>query len=796
MNSQNYQPNDSERPENLGIGSYLAKAAHAREGTTKIPMGVLKPKPAHPLFHKENTEFSAVSTSSNSASSNLPQPTISLPTRSQSSLGGYTSNSAPSSLPAYSKNTYLNRKTSGSEPYVPVHSKIYSASKRQTSIPTYRQQQGIGGVNANKNGRNDTASKDRSEIIDYQKERITQLSNEIRELKTSAKELQYSKQQSVDIISDLKEAVTKLQHESDILKTNHNHEMELAQHKMDAQKREEMESLKSQYKQKFEEALKETQADFESREAQLHQKFNDTTTSLKTDLEEERAKHAAEVSNLIENYSFKLETKKNDLEKRHNAEIKRLQAENSHIAEEHKTVRQHERDLEAELAITKAQLNSTTNERDRYKNIKENYEIQQGNLQNNISQYESSVEGLKQQLAIRDAEVHELRSRLINEEALRRKLHNKLQDMKGNIRVYCRPRPLVGPKEHDRIEMAFPDRDSEGQKLQIVSEHQDTFTAAKTTRTQQFEFDKVFTPQTTNKDVFLEISELVQSALDGYNVCIFAYGQTGSGKTYTMQSPGDGMIPLTIDQIFRTAEKMKKTGWSYKFSGEFLEIYNEHINDLLAGTALETTRAYLPTGKLHIKHFPETQKTIVEGLTQVALDSPVQVHELLRQASKNRSTAATNANDRSSRSHSVFVLRLEGHNAITGEKREGVLNLIDLAGSERLSSSQTTGDRLKETQAINKSLSSLVDVITALGNSGTLPTFGGYNAVTATPGGHTANNFVPFRNSKLTHLLQYSLSGSSKTLMLVNVSSFKQHESETINSLRFATKVNHTKLRR
>jgi kinesin family protein C1 len=226
------------------------------------------------------------------------------------------------------------------------------------------------------------------------------------------------------------------------------------------------------------------------------------------------------------------------------------------------------------------------------------------------------------------------------------------------------------------------------------------------------------------------------------------------------------MIPQAVHQIYTVAETLKEKGWKYTMEGSFLEIYNENINDLL-GRPEEMDKR-----KHEIKHDTSRGKTTVTDLTTVNLDSSQRVSQLLEKASGNRSVAATKANERSSRSHSVFILRLSGTNSVTGERSEGVLNLIDLAGSERLDHSQSTGDRLKETQAINKSLSCLGDVIYALGNS--------------KEGGH-----IPYRNSKLTYLLQYSLGGNSKTLMFVNVSPLRQHLNETLCSLRFATKVRH-----
>ncbi|KAH9434870.1 hypothetical protein MCOR02_003834 [Pyricularia oryzae] len=359
----------------------------------------------------------------------------------------------------------------------------------------------------------------------------------------------------------------------------------------------------------------------------------------------------------------------------------------------------------------------------------------------------------------------EAKQKLIKEETERRVLFNKYQELKGNIRVMCRVRPVLDRSEGEEAGLAFPDSKTSAQ-IDVQTEERSA-TGTVTRRVMPFEFDRVFAPNVQNEEVFGEISQLVQSALDGFNVCIFCYGQTGSGKTYTMSSP-DGMIPRATNMIYETIEQLKQKSWTYTMEGSFVEVYNEELHDLLAS---ERERR-----KLTIQHDEVRKQTTVVNCKTVHLDRPEKVETMLREAQGNRSVAATKANERSSRSHSVFMLKLVGTNSATGERCEGTLNLVDLAGSERLKHSQAEGDRMRETQSINKSLSCLGDVIEALGRKGS-----------SSPGAH-----VPYRNSKLTHLLQFSLGGNSKTLMFVMVSPLEAHLKETVTSLRFATKVHNT----
>lgn len=253
-------------------------------------------------------------------------------------------------------------------------------------------------------------------------------------------------------------------------------------------------------------------------------------------------------------------------------------------------------------------------------------------------------------------------------------------------------------------------------------------------------------------------------------MCIFAYGQTGSGKTFTMLNDTDGVIPMTLDHFFDWTHSLKERGWHYQFKAQFVEIYNEQIIDLLRSLNNDQNSSQ----KYEIRHNPVLQRTTITNVTTIELKSRSMVNKLLKTATKMRSTASTNSNERSSRSHSIFTIHIHGYNSITEEKSDGVLNLVDLAGSERIDTSNVTGERLRETQNINRSLSCLGDVIYSLNGND--------------------NKHIPFRNSKLTYLLQYSLLGNSKTLMFVNVSPSIGQVKETINSLRFASKVNAVKL--
>jgi kinesin family protein C2/C3 len=242
-------------------------------------------------------------------------------------------------------------------------------------------------------------------------------------------------------------------------------------------------------------------------------------------------------------------------------------------------------------------------------------------------------------------------------------------------------------------------------------------------------------------------------------------GQTGSGKTFTMEgSPGNiGVSPRAVNELFRVIDSTAED-WVYTVTFSTLEIYNETIRDLLeSGTDRE---------KLDVRQTP--QGNSVPGLTEIQVTSTEQVMSLMAQGQSNRAVGSHDMNEHSSRSHSILTLVCEGKCLRDGNTTYGKLHLIDLAGSERIGKTDASGDRLKEAQNINRSLSALGDVINALGNK--------------------KNSHVPYRNSKLTFLLQDSLGGNSKVLMFVNISPAIYNLGETVCSLNFAARCRNVEL--
>ncbi|KMT11160.1 hypothetical protein BVRB_5g110900 [Beta vulgaris subsp. vulgaris] len=337
-----------------------------------------------------------------------------------------------------------------------------------------------------------------------------------------------------------------------------------------------------------------------------------------------------------------------------------------------------------------------------------------------------------------------------------RKLYNELQDLKGNIRVYCRIRPfrpwenemqtiLENIGEHGELTVTNPVKPKDSQK--------------------SFKFNKVYGPMATQAEVFSDTQPLIRTILDGYNVCIFAYGQTGSGKTYTMSGPDNaskedwGVNYRALDDLFQISED-RRSFFAYNIGVQMIEIYNEQIRDLLSSDGVQKKLGILATPQAHGLAVPDASMHTVRSTEDVI--------ELMNIGLSNRSVSATAMNERSSRSHSVVTIHVQGEDLKSGATSHGSLHLVDLAGSERVDRSEAAGDRLKEAQHINKSLSALGDVIFSLSQK---------------------NPHVPYRNSKLTQVLQASLGGRAKTLMFVQVNPDVNSYTESISTLKFAERV-------
>ncbi|CAN1784271.1 Kinesin-like protein KIN-14G, partial [Linum perenne] len=336
-----------------------------------------------------------------------------------------------------------------------------------------------------------------------------------------------------------------------------------------------------------------------------------------------------------------------------------------------------------------------------------------------------------------------------------RKLYNQVQDLKGNIRVYCRVRPFL-PGEVSRFSSV--DHIEEG-NITIATPSKYGKEGRKT-----FTFNKVFGPMATQAEVFVDTQPLIRSVLDGYNVCIFAYGQTGSGKTYTMTGPdelteeGLGVNYRALSDLFHLSAQRKEV-ISYRISCQMLEIYNEQVRDLLTSDGINK--------RLEI-HNSSNNGLNVPDAVLMPVSSTSDVINLMNTGHSNRAVSATSMNERSSRSHSCLTVHVQGKDLTSGNVIHGSMHLVDLAGSERVDKSEVTGDRLKEAQHINKSLSALGDVIASLAAKST---------------------HVPYRNSKLTQLLQDSLGGQAKTLMFIHISPEFEALGETLSTLKFAERV-------
>uniref|UniRef100_A0A2K6TDR2 Kinesin-like protein n=1 Tax=Saimiri boliviensis boliviensis TaxID=39432 RepID=A0A2K6TDR2_SAIBB len=333
-----------------------------------------------------------------------------------------------------------------------------------------------------------------------------------------------------------------------------------------------------------------------------------------------------------------------------------------------------------------------------------------------------------------------------------------------NVKVVVRCRPLNEREKSMCYKQAVSVDEMRGtitvHKTDISNEPPKTFT-----------FDTVFGPESKQLDVYnLTARPIIDSVLEGYNGTIFAYGQTGTGKTFTMEGVRAvpelrGIIPNSFAHIFGHIAKAEgDTRFLVRVS--YLEIYNEEVRDLLGKDQ---------TQRLEVKERPDVG-VYIKDLSAYVVNNADDMDRIMTLGHKNRSVGATNMNEHSSRSHAIFTITIEcSEKGIDGNMhvRMGKLHLVDLAGSERQAKTGATGQRLKEATKINLSLSTLGNVISALVDG--------------------KSTHVPYRNSKLTRLLQDSLGGNSKTMMCANIGPADYNYDETISTLRYANRAKNIK---
>ena len=417
------------------------------------------------------------------------------------------------------------------------------------------------------------------------------------------------------------------------------------------------------------------------------------------------------------------------------------------------------------------------------------------------------------------AEVARLQQRLALESNTRRKLLHEVQDLRGTVRVYCRPRPFVQSGTNSLTgTLSLPSNE-------ILVVHRERLPSATDTAPLSFEFDRIFSPDMDQREVYSEVEELVLCALDGYNVCLMSYGQSGSGKTYTMLGnvsyPGNDIVEITnygihlqgVCQLLTVSEH-RSDRYEDRFTLSIVEVTGEKLCDLIAGTSFGEVHGVLGTDasvaierkgskvskrsddeaysqmssksrKLEIRTNDDGE-TIVQGVVTVNISSIDDVIELWTQTLSLRASRlkelGTDLESHEAASHMIATLRVVSTNIATGVGTQGKIQFVEFAGADltpqrssgKFKNSKANEDVLVpvgnklEWKYTNKSLATVLDVVTAK-----------TQFVRA----------VPYRNSTITHLLQDALEGDTKVMMLLCVSADPKDLQPTASTLRLGTKM-------
>ncbi|TYG95038.1 hypothetical protein ES288_A11G235500v1 [Gossypium darwinii] len=336
-------------------------------------------------------------------------------------------------------------------------------------------------------------------------------------------------------------------------------------------------------------------------------------------------------------------------------------------------------------------------------------------------------------------------SPLVNE---KKRLFNDLLTAKGNIKLFCRTRPLFEDEGPSIVE--FPD-----ECTIRINTGDDTIANPK----KDFEFDRVYGPHVGQAELFSDVQPFVQSALDGYNISIFAYGQTRSGKTHTMEGSNHdrGLYARCFEELFDLANSDLTSTSKFNFSVTAFDLYNEQIRDLLSESGSTLPKICL--------ELPESSVELVQD----KVDNPMDFSKVLKAAFQSRESDTSKFNV----SHLIIMVHIYYSNVISGENSYSKLSLIDLAGSDGQILEEDSGERVTDILHVMKSLSALGDVLSSLTSK---------------------KDNIPYENSMLTNILADSLGGNSKSLMIVNICPNAANLSETLSSLNFTARARNSVL--
>lgn len=627
----------------------------------------------------------------------------------------------------------------------------------------------IGALHKEKSAGHDATNKERMIQLETELKQMLQNQENSFELKTKMESLNREVEQSKKVCSDLERKNDTLTQELSSTKTL-NKNLEEANGKLQV-------SLETAEKNVLE---LEQELDSVAKETDDIQALLDKVTAEKEEmaLEIERLRSQLHNEENARTHVQDIEAKMSLQLHESTLEIKKVKSERDNALNEIDSLRKELEALRAEIVNEKKKLSTELSLKDAEIQAK-TCELTESNLR-----YQS----IQEKLSTFDLREADLLYKIHMQDEIRRRLHDRVIQLTGNIRVFVRVRPTIENEANAASKdiatpFSFPsifDKGSSKSSVKMEDDLTKRFVIctepvkdrgglSQRRKVLKYGFDNVFSPDHNQEDVWAATEPLIQSAVDGFNVCVFSYGQTGSGKTYTMLGTKEnpGLITRSVKKLFDSKNMLEVTSngkLDVNISVELLEIYNEQVRDLL-------TKTKDGRGFKNLNISPNSNEAVGNKVCDAS--NADEVARVLVLAQERRCVKATKSNEESSRSHLIFTLNFEVYDK-DGLNRKSKLHICDLAGSERLNKSQSVGASLKEAQHINLSLSTLSNVIEKL---------------------QAKSEHVPFRESKLTYLLKDSLGGNSKTLAIICCNPLAEHFSESSCSLRFAQKLNKVELK-